>query len=156
MMSYFLQNFSLSNLNLSNCMNLQTLNCDEWSLKELNVSNCPILSEIDCSDNLLESINVSGCVSLKELNCGDNLLETIDVSGCPKLESLYCANNNITKEIPVDFKKLSRFGHDVRYKYFGTYWDSEKEQYVVRYTDNEVGWWYPGEPESGKHAWPDE
>ena len=156
MRSYFLQNFSLSYLNLSNCMNLQILNCDEWSLKELNVSNCPILSEIDCSDNLLESINVSGCMSLKELNCQDNLLETIDVSGCPKLESLYCIRNNITKEIPVNFKKLNIFGHDVRYKYFGTHWDSEKEQYVVRYTDNGIGWWYPGEPESGKHAWPDE
>lgn len=156
MRSYFLQNFSLSYLNLSNCMNLQILNCDEWSLKELNVSNCPILSEIDCSDNLLESINVSGCMSLKELNCQDNLLETIDVSGCPKLESLYCIRNNITKEIPVNFKKLNIFGHDVRYEYFGTHWDSEKEQYVVRYTDNGIGWWYPGEPESGKHAWPDE
>ena len=156
MISYFLQNFSLSYLNLSNCMNLQTLSCDEWSLKELNVSNCPILSEIDCSNNLLESINVSGCVSLKELNCQDNLLETIDVSGCPKLETLYCIRNNITKEIPVDFKKLNTFGHDVRYKYFGTHWDPEKEQYVSRYKDNGVGWWYPGEPESGKHAWPDE
>ena len=137
-------------------MNLQTLSCDEWSLKELNLSNCPILSEIDCSNNLLESINVSGCVSLKELNCQDNLLETIDVSGCPKLETLYCIRNNITKEIPVDFKKLNTFGHDVRYKYFGTHWDPEKEQYVSRYKDNGVGWWYPGEPESGKHAWPDE
>ena len=56
----------------------------------------------------------------------------------------------------LNFKKLNIFGHDVRYKYFGTHWDSEKEQYVVRYTDNGIGWWYPGEPESGKHAWPDE
>lgn len=38
---------------------------------------------------------------------------------------------------------------DFRYNYG---WNNDG---TLTWYDNGVGWWYPGEPESGVHGWPD-
>ena len=136
----------LTTLDVSTCPNLVSLICSHNSLTSINASGCSKLKGIDCSFNSLTSLNVSGCSDLRDLDCSYNQLTDLDVSDCVNLEELDCMYNKITKEIPAAFKRLSLFYHDRRYEYHSN----------GTYTDNGVGWWYPGEPESGKHAWPDE
>lgn len=142
---------SLKELFISDCPNMETVYCYNNLLEELDMSGCPALVTLQCGDNSLKTINVSKCSNLVYLECDNNLLTDIDVLNCRNLETLFCRNNKITKEIPVEFKRLKRFDYDVRYEYEENPWTHE-----IEYTDNEVGWWYPGEPESGKNAWPDE
>ena len=136
----------LTTLDVSTCPNLVRLYCPHNSLISINASGCSKLLGIDCSFNSLTSLNVSGCSDLRDIDCSYNQLTDLDVSDCVNLEELDCMYNKITKEIPAAFKRLSLFYHDRRYEYHSN----------GTYTDNGVGWWYPGEPESGKHAWPDE
>lgn len=142
---------SLKELFISDCPNMETVYCYNNLLEELDMSGCPALVTLQCGDNSLKTINVSKCSNLVYLECDNNLLTDIDVLNCRNLEDLFCRNNKITKEIPVEFKRLKHFYYDVRYEYEENPWTHE-----IEYTDNNVGWWYPGEPESGKHAWPDE
>ena len=102
---------------------------NEWYGIEYDGKNLKI--DLDYN-NLIGTIDLSGCTQLTELYCVGNRLTSLDVSGC-----------KITQEIPEWFKQLGYFFHDQRYTYNndGTY------------TDNGIGWWYPGEPESGRHSW---
>lgn len=136
-------------VNLQGCSSLSSIKCYGNELKSLNVANCENLTKIDCDDNELTSINVSNCVNLRTLYCSKNRLTDINISSCKKLESLHCSENSILKQVPVDFKRLKDFYGDVRYHYG---WPGG----VLTWEDRGIGWWYPGEPESGYHGWLDE
>jgi len=139
-------NNQLKNLNIDGCTNLKTLNCSYNQLTSLNVKSCTNLNILNCVDNQLTSIDVSGYTNLVAVNCYDNLLTSLNVDGCSNLQYLRCQNNKILSEIPAWFTQLL-FTYDIRYSY---YWDNVS--YSTKYTDNGVGWWYPGEPEKGYHA----
>lgn len=154
----------LEQLNLSSCGEIGVLSCGSNSnLKKLDVKHMLKLTKLDCSYSSLKEIDVSGLLQLSELNVEGNKLESIKVDGCSSLMRLYCGSNEnlkelnidglqsslkylkcrgtaITKEIPLWFDKLYKFKHDARYDYSGETWK-----------DRGFGWWYPGEPESGKH-----
>lgn len=155
----------LSELIIENSPSLSTLSCWQNKLTSLNLKSAKSLSKLTCYSNSLSSLDVSGLTELRELYCHTNKLEELNVEGCISIYKLYCYNNPklktfklddlenslsnfkcedtfITMEVPGWFKKLRNFRHDARYTY------SESGEV----TDNGHGWWYPGEPESGKHA----
>lgn len=138
---------ALTSLNLSGCSALLFLDCYSNSLKSLNVSSCFALQELNCSDNSLTYLDVDKCSELRELRCSSNSLTNLDLSGCSELRELRCLNNKISSEIPSYLWGVD-FYLDYRYDYY----DEDGE---TKYIDNNIGWWYPGEPESGKHEWPD-
>lgn len=138
---------ALTSLNLSGCSALLSLDCYSNSLNSLNVSSCFALQELNCSDNSLTYLDVDKCSELRELRCSSNSLTSLDLSGCSELRELSCRNNKISSEIPSYLWGVD-FYLDYRYDYY--YEDGE-----TKYIDNNIGWWYPGEPESGKHEWPD-
>ena len=87
---------SLERLNVSGCTSLTYLDCYHNALTSLDVSGCTSLTDLDCSDNALTSLDVSGFTALKSLDCYDNQLTSLDVSGFTALEGLYCGHNALT------------------------------------------------------------
>ena len=150
----FCNNNNLNVLDVVNHNKLEVLNCDNNKLNSLFIDECINLKHLSCCVNNLTSLHVD-CPSLETLSCSDNKLTDIDISNCPSLSGLTCHGNLILKEIPESFKTLDVFGHDIRYIYEQE-WDSDKKDFVTTYKDTGIGWWYPGEPGSGKHAWSDE
>ena len=160
----------LSDLKVSGCDLLEELNCSGNKLSVLDIIDCPFLESIDCSDNILTSLNFENCLALKRIDCSENKLQNlvlslpnlesifcsnnelinIDLLACPNIGYVGCANNKIFSIVPEYLKSVTLAG-DFRYEYYYDY--SEKK---TKYREHNVGWWYPGEPESGKHAWPDE
>ena len=160
----------LSDLKVSGCDLLEELNCSGNKLSVLDIIDCPFLESIDCSDNILTSLNFENCPALKSINCSENKLQNlvlslpnlesifcsnnelvnIDLLACPNIGYVGCANNKIFSIVPEYLKSVTLAG-DFRYEYYYDY--SEKK---TKYREHSVGWWYPGEPESGKHAWSDE
>lgn len=68
---------------------------DHGCLKMLNISNCNELETLDCSGNSLSSIDISEKTALKSIDCRYNYFSELDVSSCSQLASLYCDCNQI-------------------------------------------------------------
>lgn len=142
-------NAGVQTLNLDGTSNLKELYCYGNELRVLDISSCSKLTRLDCSENKLSLLNLSNCTELERLFCSDNELTDLDVQNCNKLTHLYCKYNKICKQVPESFRELKEFYCDARYWYS---WPNE----VLTWEDLGVGWWYPGEPESGVHGWNDE
>ena len=143
-------------MDVSGCTSLVELDCEDNQLTSLDVSDCISLRELSCYNNQLTSLDVIGCTSLRELSCYNNQLTILDATSCTSLEYLSCSNNKITQVITDFYHKLRRFYYDQRYT--GYWWEEIKDVKgnvigeELHYTDNGVGWWYPGEPQKGYHG----
>jgi len=84
---------SLSSLDLSNNVALTILNCSQNQLNSLNVNNNAVLIELNCSANQLSTLNLSNNVVLVELLCSANQLSSLDLSNNTALTRLGCGNN---------------------------------------------------------------
>lgn len=139
----------LTSINVSECPALEELGCGANRLNFLDVSGCTALHYLNCSNNQLTSLDVSGCTALVRLYCNNNLLTSLNFSDCPFLYHLICQENKLSGEIGSWVSQFTPFGsfyHDARYEY----WTDETGK--INYKDNGIGWWYPGEPESGSHS----
>lgn len=85
----------LTNIDLSNCINLRLLRLDSNSLTELDVSNNNLLIELGIIGNLIENIDLNNNPFLETLSCSSNYLTEIDTSNNPLLINLYCGYNNV-------------------------------------------------------------
>lgn len=142
--------------------------CYSNRLTSLNVRNCPKLSQIHCADNRLTELDLRGCPDARWIICSYNnlsglyidpavnMLNILDITSnnLTKVNfapfgtsiafcELYCRDNPIFSEIPERVKTLDVFEHDARFEYLPD----------GRYIDRGIGWWYPGEPQSGRHDW---
>ncbi|MEL1254624.1 T9SS type A sorting domain-containing protein [Flavobacterium sp. DGU38] len=70
---------SLSQIDLSNLINLKTLTCISDNLTLINVSNNVRLESISCQDNKLTSLDVSNCPNLNWLVSFYNQLEFLNI-----------------------------------------------------------------------------
>jgi len=75
-------------LDLSDFLNLQELNCSNNQLTKLSVVNCPKLEMLACHDNLLTNIDLSNNLKLEMLNVGDNNFSEQDLSFLEHLVNL--------------------------------------------------------------------
>ncbi len=168
---------SLTSLGLEGCIALQAIDCKNNSLQELDLADCTALRRLDCSGNMITSLELtdypelnsvycygnamnslilSGCGRLQTVYCQNNSLSTLDLDGCESLNYLDCVNNRITREITAFYADIEDFFYDVRYTDYQWEYSEDADgnliSKLVDYTDNGVGWWYPGEPQSGKHS----
>ena len=88
---------SITELNISNCKQLQTLQCDNNQLTSLDVPNNPDLTSLFCNNNNLEFLTAASCNSLQVLHCHYNKLSRLELSGCPALNILKCERNQLTE-----------------------------------------------------------
>ena len=107
---------AVTELNVTECTKLQSLNAAECSLTFMHLSNNRELTEIRLHDNPLQtillgilpnlrqlvvsntrlaSLDVSGCRALELLSASNCRLATINLQGCKKLESLYLGENEL-------------------------------------------------------------
>ncbi len=87
--------FSLNTLNVSQCPNLNTVNCEFSSISNLNASSNPNLEFLYCFSNNINALNINQTPALKVLHCYDNNISNLDVTTSPLLEDLEPRFNNI-------------------------------------------------------------
>lgn len=93
-----LQVKTLTSLDLGGAVNLRALVTESCSnLNQLNVSNCLKLQSLNCSDNNLSALDLKNNTMLWNIYCSNNQLTQLDLSSMPDLESLNCMNNKLTE-----------------------------------------------------------
>ena len=90
-------NDNLENLVISNCPELEFLDCNSCNLEALNVGSCSKLQSLYCDQNWLTSLEIApDC--LTSLGCSQNMLGgTLDLTAFTKLDYLGCNNNMLEK-----------------------------------------------------------
>lgn len=89
------KNNKLTKLNISND-NLNYLDCDNNQLTEINVSELPNLRNLDFRNNQVTEINISNNPSLRVLRFNDNQVSVLDISQNTNLQQIHCYNNRIS------------------------------------------------------------
>lgn len=87
-------------LNIDGVNNLHRLSCANNFMTDLNISNLPNLKELDCRNNSIKTLDVTTNSKLKTLKCSHNSLLTLDVSQNTALEELNCDSNQIATITP--------------------------------------------------------
>lgn len=96
----YLQGTEISNLTgIEDFTNLVSLNCQGNKLTNLNISNLLLLEHLECSYNQLENLTF-GANILKDLQCYNNKLTSLYLNNLILLESLNC-NNNALNQLDV-------------------------------------------------------
>ena len=90
------QCYNLTELNLTENLNLVSINCRNNNLTYLNISNNILLEGLHCGDNNLTTLDVTNNANLHVIYCQNNHLSGLDVSNNLNISTLYCYNNNIT------------------------------------------------------------
>ncbi len=86
----------ITDLDISNNLYLNSLDCSFNELTSIDVSQNSNLESLSCYRNQLTSIDVSRNINLNSLDCGGNQLTSIDVSQNSNLISLSCYRNQLT------------------------------------------------------------
>jgi hypothetical protein len=117
-------------------------------IDEMEIANSPQLTNLDAYSCGLKKFTIDSGESLKSLDLRHNELTSLVLppENFPVLMNLNCEDNKITALVPKIFDYIKSSGgsvyYDRRYEY----------KNCVMIKDNGVGFWYPGEPESGCHA----
>ena len=96
----------LAFLDLSKCVELDTLICLKNQLATLDLSNNTELSYLDCPNNQLTALDLSNNTKLLRLNCSNNQLAALNPSNNTELVYLNCSNNLLTALNPSNNTKL--------------------------------------------------
>ena len=86
----------LSNLNVTQNINLNNLNCLNNQIGNLDVTQNVNLLTLNFANNQIVNIDVTQNILLDEFNCSGNLLTSLNVSQNPALINLWCADNQIS------------------------------------------------------------
>lgn len=84
---------SITNLNVSNCENLEVLNCMGNGLSVLDLAKNSKLYFLDCGHNLLSELDVTQNPALYYIDCQGNQLKTLDITKNEGLIWLYAQTN---------------------------------------------------------------
>ena len=82
-------------LDLSDCVNLETVDVSKNELTSLNVNGCDALEEIDASENELTDFSPISLESVKKIDVSFNELNSLSVTWCYELEELRCVQNSL-------------------------------------------------------------
>lgn len=82
-----------THLDLSKNINLISLNCNSGNLTSLDVSKNTKLESLVCSYNEISTLDVSKNINLTELSCNNNELQFLDTSHNIQLDYLDCSGN---------------------------------------------------------------
>ena len=97
-------NNDLSALSLENLTKLESLNCKFNQLQTLDVSQKEHLRTLNAEFNRMEQINLTGDINLEWLSVSYNLLTTLDVSTNTGIKILHAFDNRLTS---LDVQTLS-------------------------------------------------
>jgi uncharacterized repeat protein (TIGR01451 family) len=98
-------NLLLSNINVTNCPNLNYLYCNESNLSSLDFTNMQGLQYLFCSDNHFTTLDVSSLTHLIQLACMNNQLQSLYMKNGQN-ESLAVAGNPALTFICADESQI--------------------------------------------------
>lgn len=102
---------ALTDLDISDKLNLTRIECfGNENLESLVITNCPELDFLDCNGCSLEALNVVSCSKLRSLYCDQNWLTSLEIApDC--LTSLDCSQNMLGGTLDLTaFTKLDYLG----------------------------------------------
>ena len=134
------QGCKLSSINLSELRWLTKLNVNYNNFSKLDFSTNPFISEIQCRENSISSLTVKGSNYLKTLYCDKNKLTQLDLSGCYNLISLKCFNNSISNLNIGDCSELEKLDCKTNKISKLNISDKPKLLYVYKNGDNNLGY----------------
>ena len=85
----------LTSLDLSNNVELTSLNCFGNQLTSINLKNCTSLTHLTCELNYMKHIDLCDSPELTVLMCSFNQLEELDLSQCINMNQLFCTGNEL-------------------------------------------------------------
>ena len=85
----------ISDINVSNLMQLKYLYLDGNNLTTLDLSNNPLLLFLFCQHNNITSLDLSNNHQLYEVFCGYNLLTSLDLGNCINLHVVNAFYNQL-------------------------------------------------------------
>jgi hypothetical protein len=89
-------NSLISNLDISQNINLEKFYCHYSQLTFLDVSQNVNLKSLSCSNNQITSLDVTQNINLEHLFCNNNYLTHLDVTQNINLLELHCDHNQLT------------------------------------------------------------
>ncbi|CAI2175667.1 14110_t:CDS:2 [Funneliformis geosporum] len=122
-------------LDLSEFINLEDLDCSYNQLGTINLSNCLKLRVLDCSFNKLTDLELTNLSELEIINCNENYLNKFNYSSLnpEKLVILNLSDNNLPEKDLSVFGRLSKlkglyiggnnknhFAQNIYNKFFGS------------------------------------
>ena len=81
-------NFSIEEINLTGCTELETLYADYGSLTSLDITNCKSLRFLSIYGNQFTQLDIPKDTQLRALNCGGNEITKLALSGCSTIKQL--------------------------------------------------------------------
>ena len=87
----------LSSLNLMGCSSINYLKCNNSKLTELDVSDLLNLTVLICSGNELSDLNLKELNKLQVLDCNNNKITVLDLNKATDLKHINCSNNELTE-----------------------------------------------------------
>ncbi len=89
------QNNELTEIDLTNNLQLEYLICYNNELTNLNIVQNTALKQVSCYGNSISNLSVANNVLLESLSCSNNSLTSLDVTLNPNLTYLNCYGNQI-------------------------------------------------------------
>jgi len=96
LISLYLGHNQLTNLDISQNVNILFLECYYNDLTELIIGQNSNIYKLECQNNQLTSLDISQNLSIKDLVCSSNQLTSLNLTQHVNLETLNCKVNNIT------------------------------------------------------------
>ncbi len=90
-------NNNISKLNVSKNTKLKELECSYNNLSELDVSSCSELNKLGCYSNHLSELNLTENSALEMLDCGGRKLQKLRIGNCSNLKYLDCSDADLTE-----------------------------------------------------------
>lgn len=139
---------SLNDLNVTGRTYLTELVVRESAyMTNLTVSNCYALETIDANYGSKQNISVSNCPSLLDLECYSANVTSLSVNNCPAMEDISCSSNTGLGGVMLPiFDQIYNMGNKPIYDQRYTYYSDGTVK-----TDLGYGFYYEGEPERGYH-----
>jgi len=87
---------NITNLDVSEAIDLKSLYCGTNQLTSLNVSKNSALTTLSCGSNQIAALDISNNTLITSLLCGNNKLTTLDLSKNTAITYLSCYSNLLT------------------------------------------------------------
>ena len=96
LVSLYVSNNALTNLDVSNNVSLENLFCNNNQLTTIDLSQNTSLKQLYCANNSLSTLPLNNNILLDNLHCYGNDLTSLDISNNAALVQLYCYDNQLT------------------------------------------------------------
>lgn len=84
----------LTEIDLSDCYKLHSLECNKNHLRYLNLENNEELALVSCDSNELVNLDLSHCKQIDTLSCDFNWLTSLKIDGLDQLKNISCKGND--------------------------------------------------------------